>query len=153
MAERHGNGPLPTYSKDFTERLIDKGNSRNEWQGSMRCGHLDMNLLRYAKQVCGQLDGLVVNHLDQVNSGLVCTSYKDFELLMPSYRNLNHQLSLGLGLENVQRKYEAMYPERFLKLLDKEIAPVVIEGYGPTYKDKKMKRELSFRSVRKELCQ
>ena len=52
---RHGEGPLPTFSADLTTQLADVGNPWNRWQGSMRCGWLDLPLLRYATAACGPL--------------------------------------------------------------------------------------------------
>jgi len=49
-----------------TARLSDPGNPWNAWQGGLRCGYLDLPLVRYAAAVAGPLDGLVVNHLDQL---------------------------------------------------------------------------------------
>lgn len=62
---RHGNGPLPTF--DFNLRFDDKGNPEHQFQGKMRFGHLDMDLLRYSAANLGTpLDGLAVNCLDHV---------------------------------------------------------------------------------------
>ena len=60
-------------------RLQDPGNPWNRWQGSMRCGWLDLPLIRYAAAVAGPLDGIVVNHLDQVHQGdcWVCDDYRN----------------------------------------------------------------------------
>ncbi len=66
---RHGEGPLPTFSPELTARLRDPGNPWNRWQGTMRCGWLDLPLLRYAAAAAGPLDGIVVNHLDRVTDG------------------------------------------------------------------------------------
>jgi adenylosuccinate synthase len=64
---RHGKGPLPAYSVDLTSFCADTGNQSNMWQGDMRMGCLNMDLVAYAAKVCGsKLDGLVVNHLDQL---------------------------------------------------------------------------------------
>ena len=77
-ATRHGEGPLPTFSPELTERLRDPGNPWNPWQGGMRCGWLDLPLLRYAAAAAGPLDGLVVNHLDQIADGdvSICDAYQ-----------------------------------------------------------------------------
>ena len=58
---RHGAGPLPTFSPELPARLADVGNPWNCWQGGLRCGWLDLPLVRYAAAVAGPLDGLVVN--------------------------------------------------------------------------------------------
>src|SRR5262249_36012719 len=57
-ATRDGEGPLPTYSAELTARLQDPGNPWNQWQGSLRCGWIDLPLIRYAAAVSGPLDGL-----------------------------------------------------------------------------------------------
>src|SRR6266480_2914893 len=76
---RHGEGPLPTFSPELTARLQDPGNPWNRWQGSLRCGWLDLPLLRYAAAVTGPLDGIVVNHLDEIGASgwLVCEAYRN----------------------------------------------------------------------------
>lgn len=40
---RHGPGPFPTEDKDI--RFADKTNNQNEWQGSLRFGHLNVHEL------------------------------------------------------------------------------------------------------------
>ncbi len=60
---RHGAGPLPT--EDATLNALDEAHNHGDgWQGPMRRGHPDAVLLRYARDVIGQLDGLCVSHLD-----------------------------------------------------------------------------------------
>jgi len=59
---RHGQGPLPTA--DAALDLPEPHNDEQGWQGEFRRGHPDGVLLRYALAVVGQLDGLLVSHLD-----------------------------------------------------------------------------------------
>lgn len=74
-ATRHGEGPFPTF--DPSAQYDDPSNAPNEFQGSMRFGHLDLDLLR--ANVTGDLGkaaGLrvsvsaAVTCLDQVTPGV-----------------------------------------------------------------------------------
>ena len=70
-------GSWRDLASELTGRLQDAGNPWNRWQGSLRCGWLDLPLLGYAADVAGPLDGIVVNHLDQVETGwLMCEAYR-----------------------------------------------------------------------------
>ena len=60
---RHGNGPLPTEDASL-DCLAEPHNRSDGWQGRFRRGQPDAVMLRYALAVAGQLDGLVVSHLD-----------------------------------------------------------------------------------------
>jgi adenylosuccinate synthase len=61
---RHGAGPLPTEDQAVLERFPEAHNGTGEFQGAWRAGHLDADLLRYAVDCCGGIDGLAVTHLD-----------------------------------------------------------------------------------------
>lgn len=63
-ATRHGNGPFPCKSLDLD--LTDDNNPSNEWQGDMRFGKLNMELMKYSIESCGKVDGIAVTCLDQV---------------------------------------------------------------------------------------
>lgn len=60
---RHGQGPLPTQDSAL-DVLTEPHNHGASWQGQFRRGHFDAVLLRYALDVCGPLDGLLISHLD-----------------------------------------------------------------------------------------
>lgn len=62
-ATRHGVGPFPTESLSASEEDMDPNNVTNAWQGALRNGWLDLELLRYAAAV-NQVDGICVSHLD-----------------------------------------------------------------------------------------
>ena len=100
---RHGAGPLPTFSEELTERLRDPGNPHNPWQGSLRCGWLDLPLLRYAAAAAGPLDGMVVNHLDQVSDGWqVCEGYREGEPALADGPDLARQEELTRRLSEAE---------------------------------------------------
>lgn len=60
---RHGNGPFPTADTALAT-LAEPHNSEQGWQGLFRRGHPDGLLLRYALEITGPLDGLLISHLD-----------------------------------------------------------------------------------------
>jgi adenylosuccinate synthase len=62
-AVRHGPGPLPSEAAALAGVMADH-NRANPWQGAVRNGHFDAVLLRYALDVLGGVDRLVLTHLD-----------------------------------------------------------------------------------------
>lgn len=66
---RHGAGPFPTEDRRL-DTLAEPHNSHAGWQGRFRRGHPDGVLLRYALEVTGRLDGLLLSHLDVFDRGL-----------------------------------------------------------------------------------
>ena len=76
-AVRHGPGPLPTETDDLRS-VVSEHNKYNEWQGTVRYGWFDAVLARYAIDVTGGIDSLVVTHLDvlsHLKTWKYCTSY------------------------------------------------------------------------------
>jgi len=131
---RHGEGPLPTYDAELTARLNDAGNPWNRWQGSLRWGWLDLPLLRYAATVAGPLDGLVVNHLDQLGDSQcqVCETYRNVSLPPAAAPNLAWQSRLNEQLRVAEPVLSRVTPEALLDSLS-AIAPVIVTGNGPTH--------------------
>jgi adenylosuccinate synthase len=148
-ATRHGAGPLPTFSPELTARLQDPGNPPNAWQGGLRCGWLDLPLLRYAAAVVGPLAGLVVNHLDQVADAecMVCEEYRNLTLSPSPVPNLSAQERLGEQLRQAEPVLVAATSDDLHRRLG-EIAPVVLTGFGPTHEDRSGSG-LRFRSRRR----
>ena len=69
---RHGAGPMPTYDPDFTARMITNSHKENNrWQGNVRAGALDVNLLRHALDACSDtsFDGFCLTWFDQILAG------------------------------------------------------------------------------------
>jgi adenylosuccinate synthase len=145
---RHGEGPLPTFAPALTERLRDPGNPWNRWQGSLRCGWLDLPLLRYAVAAVGPLDGLVVNHIDQVrgNETQVCKSYTSGEFTPAPVPQLAWQERLAKQLREASPNLSLATVDTILGDLS-AIAPVVLTGAGPTHADRDLK-EIRFRDRR-----
>ena len=135
---RHGSGPLPTCSKELTDKLVDVNNPTNPWQLNFRVGHFDFPLFNYACDVVKReykLDGIVLNHLDQINSN-VCTRYNGLtEELKYRGPNLKRQEQLGYRLWQVKPYLEQINETEFLATISKQ-APITIVGRGPTYLDR-----------------
>jgi adenylosuccinate synthase len=142
---RHGEGPLPTFDAELTARLVDTGNPWNPWQGNLRCGWLDLPLLRYAAAVAGPLDGLVVNHVDQLIGvpSKVCSAYRKGNILPAEVPNLALQSRLTDQLNKAEPEFVAATSESIIRALD-EIGPVAIVGAGPTHLERRS-TELRFR--------
>jgi len=138
---RHGEGPLPTYSGPLTNRLQDVGNPPNRWQGTLRCGWLDLPLVRYAAAAAGPLDGIVVNHLDQIRpaDGQVCEAYRNVTLTPSAAPRLALQERLTEELRRADPVITPATPDRILGLLS-ELGPVVITGTGPTHERRELTR-------------
>jgi adenylosuccinate synthase len=114
----------------------------------MRCGWLDLPLLRYAAEAVGRLDGLVVNHLDQVQSGplFVCDEYRNVTVSHSVAPNLAFQARLAEQLQQAEAVLTPVDAENILERLN-EIAPVVITGSGPSHRERICK-DLAFRRRR-----
>lgn len=71
---RHGNGPMTNnQAVPFVREIVEETNKTNDWQGNLRTGLLDMELLRYAIQCDNNFTAtcpktLVMTCLDQVLS-------------------------------------------------------------------------------------
>jgi adenylosuccinate synthase len=142
---RHGEGPLPTFSAELTKRRQDPGNLWNRWQGGMRCGWLDLPLIRYAAAVAGPLDGIVVNHLDQAQQGdgWICDTYRNLTLSPSTAPNLAFQSRLTEDLRRAEPELAPATPDRIVRSLS-EIAPIVITSTGPTHEQRELAK-LQFR--------
>jgi adenylosuccinate synthase len=136
---RHGEGPLPTFCPALTDRLRDPGNPSNPWQGGLRCGWLDLPLLRYAAEATGPLDGLVVGHLDQLAGSecRVCEEYANLTLSPPAAPDLSRQERLGERLRRVEPVLRDVTAGEMLRRLG-EVAPVVVTGSGPAWHDRRL---------------
>lgn len=79
---RHGAGPMPTYNADFTKQMLPNSHKdTNRWQGAIRAGALDFNLLNYAISACPAttFDGIALTWFDQILATgrvwQICTRY------------------------------------------------------------------------------
>ena len=89
---RHGAGPMPTYDPEFTARMLPGSHKdENRWQGIVRAGALDLNLLRYALDMSSNtpFDGLCLTWFDQILAcdriWPLCVNYKNAPATNESY--------------------------------------------------------------------
>jgi adenylosuccinate synthase len=136
---RHGDGPLPTYSSKLTRHALDKGNPPNQWQGSMRLGWLDISLLSYAVKNCGaKLDGIVVNHLDQLpEESFFAPRYKLLPLPDKGDATLARQEELGQFLESAVPHLQRADSDDILAAID-DLAPIYATSNGETHEHRTM---------------
>ena len=133
---RHGAGPFPTGCARWTDAITDPGNPYNDWQGMIKCGPLDLVLLRYALSV-NPVDGIVINHLDQLLPNyMLCDRYQDMDFLEVP-RTMQEQSALTARLKKCQPKLIELDRSELLDRVD-EMTSVVITGDGPTHVDRKL---------------
>lgn len=145
---RHGAGPFPTHDESLNGLLPEPHNHSEGWQGRFRRGHPDAVLLRYALEVMGPLNGLLVSHLDVFQRGMSlqwCESYSTpslpilDRLPMGVCGDLSHQSMLTGLLESSKPRYAVEpilsdwdYFERIASMTD---LPVILRSYGSTNAD------------------
>jgi adenylosuccinate synthase len=75
---RHGPGPMPTEDAMLTESLTDYHNRFGEWQRGFRVGYFDAVLARYAIDVCGNVDNVMITCVDRIAEMVkvnICNAY------------------------------------------------------------------------------
>jgi adenylosuccinate synthase len=160
-ATRHGAGPFVTEDALLTEKLQDKHNGNNPWQHEFRVGYLDFVALRYALEVTGKIDGLVVTHLDLMDSldqWQYCNRYQAIKnpsrvteyfylddgwisdiKVPPDPTDLAKQEALTNHLLKMQPVYSTCQKDEktYLQLISSNLGmPVVLKSSGPTALDK-----------------
>ena len=141
---RHGAGPLPSFDQDLDDRMKDDGNPYNPWQGSLRFGHLDLQLLRYACAVVKHVDpagrgvdGLAVSWLDHWEHHGRCVPEEiprhSRLFAMETTRSERERLAIELEL---RRETVPVTESSLLAVLDQAFAPVVITSNGPKAGDR-----------------
>lgn len=133
---RHGHGPLVT--EDPTLPFTDPRNPTNPWQGRFRFGHFDAVAHRYALDVAGGVDGLVLTHLDLAGPELrICRRYDTLDRLVPGPAgDLDRQAALTAHLLRARPVYDdppADWPAAVAATLG---APVLLTSHGPTAEEK-----------------
>jgi adenylosuccinate synthase len=154
-ATRHGAGPFPTEDRSLA--LSDPNNVTGPWQGTLRFGHLDAVLLRYAIEACGGIDALALTHLDalpRLERWQACASYTDVDaalfdadyggakrLRLGPFRDLEHQERITRALSKARPGYRELdrgAPIAAIEgLLDR---PVRIASSGPSSSDVRFTR-------------
>lgn len=151
---RHGAGPFPTegYEVDALD-LPEPHNNTGEYQGSWRVGSLDLTLLDYAIRAVGEVDMIMVSHMDVLSQGLIATyGYTDWSqysrvpftlerLRVPVDRDEQIYLT-----EFFDKPEGVIVPAQYDLMCDRDDVteaiqrvtgrPVWVYSYGPTYDDK-----------------
>jgi len=65
-SSRHGHGPFVAEDRGLSHYLPEEHNEEGPWQGPMRVGWFDAVAARYGIRVAGQVDGLMISHLDRL---------------------------------------------------------------------------------------
>jgi adenylosuccinate synthase len=71
---RHGAGPFPSETAELSYLAKHDHNQPGEFQGAMRYGHLDFDLLKYAVDCNPHLNGVAVTCLDQLDCDLAAVN-------------------------------------------------------------------------------
>ncbi len=157
-ATRHGAGPFVTEDAELNSLLTDSNNPLNPWQENMRFGHFDFVMARYALDVVGHLDGLVISNLDQLygqEEWSACFAYRNAvsrggnrlidRLARCEAPDLDYQARLTESLFGMTPELTQLFSGPFtkeciapyLELIESELnVPVVLTSTGPTANDK-----------------
>ena len=144
---RHGAGPLVTEDAALAPGLPEPHNETGAWQGAFRIGHFDAVAHRYALDVCGGADALVVTHADAGAAGRrLCRAYQasaDVPPMARLPRSLLPDLDYQRLLTKTVSKCEPLYregpedPRDWPDLIGEELAtPVGLVSHGPTWRQK-----------------
>lgn len=124
FATRHGAGPFVTEDDELRDLVKDDHNTTGAFQGSFRVGTLDIVALRYALDVLGPVDGIVMtclDRLDQFDGAVpVCTGYIAGETAAPYCEVSESGLIERI---RVQRPVDLRYQEGLGRLLSR-VMPV-----------------------------
>ena len=142
-ATRHGAGPFPTEEARLTELLPDDTNPDNPWQGALRVGWPDLELLRYGLAVAGRIDALAVTCLDrmeEVCEWKVATHYEKLSLTPGPFADLAYQARLTESLWAAVPSYETWKgsPEGHAQALATALqCPLAVTSWGKTAREKR----------------
>lgn len=130
---RHGAGPMPTYDPFFTDQMLpDSHKETNRWQGEVRAGPLDLNLMKHAisESTETSFDGICLTWFDQIlktdRIWKICTSYNGAE---GTPIITNYEIQKPITKRDLFEYVEG--------ILDKHLGlPLSILSVGPTEVDK-----------------
>jgi adenylosuccinate synthase len=144
---RHGAGPLLTEDAALNADLPEPHNETGAWQGAFRIGHFDAVAHRYALDVCGGADALVVTHADAAALGRrLCWAYQPATGMPPMPklpRSLMPDLDYQRLLTKSVSKYRPLYqdgpndPWDWPDVIGEALAtPVGLVSSGATWREK-----------------
>lgn len=143
-ATRHGAGPFPTEDAALTVALPDETNPDNPWQGQLRVGWPDLELLRYGLSVAGRIDALAVTCLDRmeaIGEWKVATGYENLTLAPGPFTDLTYQEALTEQLKTARPCYRswAGSPEAHARDLATSLGvPLSLTSWGKTANEKRI---------------
>ncbi len=134
-ATRHGAGPFVT--EDPSLKLEKDHNVWTPWQQNFRIGHFDAVASRYAIQVIGGVDALVLTHLDCfVGERKICTSYQmrgeEWSDLPVGSGSFETQAALAKTLLNAKPIYQTLQGGAAEEIADRLGVPLFGYSFGPT---------------------
>jgi adenylosuccinate synthase len=148
-AARHGPGAFPTENAWLRSQIHEQHNAHGDWQGAFRMGHFDMVATRYAMEANGQIDGLAITSIDQLEkmeSFHFASRYHDAagteysHLTLPEKGNLDELKTLSSWLmQGVSPLYEAcpMSTQNVVETISNNLQkPVVAISQGTTREQK-----------------
>lgn len=138
---RHGTGPMPSEDPVLKD-LREHHNYEGKWQGPFRIGHFDAVMHKYAVQVCGDVDGIALTHMDVIESTpyiKMIEAYGSTDTIgFTGIRDLCKQEQLTSILSKVF-KMTLTRPVDWVAAVEQKLqVPVVVTSFGPTSDDKCM---------------
>lgn len=132
---RHGNGPMPTETKNVLARGVEH-NNWGPWQGYFRFGYFDRPLFKYALSV-QKVDSIFLTHEDN-DPGQVCLEHEiDNESLAKMLPTMNLEKQRVAGEKLLKSR-----PKELVKASARDTietsgsAKVKFRSFGPKRKDK-----------------
>jgi adenylosuccinate synthase len=161
-ATRHGAGPFVTEDRAMSVLSDHDHNQTGEWQGVFRSGAADLVATRYALEILGPIDGLVITNLDRLPEAResripIAVAYdgapdpRFFDgpgrrverIVLRRPFDLAHQEALTRALADVRpilERIETAEPRGLMTyaetLADRLALPLVAASFGPTADDK-----------------
>lgn len=142
---RHGAGPIPTYDPEFTNSMLPGSHKdENRWQGIVRAGPLDLNLMRYALSASIEtpFDGLCLTWFDQIlKTGRIWTICPDYKNISREYRISTEFLKRADPLLRSYQFRDPISKADFFNAVENVIhdhigLPLSMISVGPTEMDK-----------------
>jgi adenylosuccinate synthase len=163
---RHGAGPFVSEDPTLANVLAEPHNSNSPWQQHFRVGYFDLIAARYALEVVGTVDGLVITHVDKLahmSDWKLCEAYQyagdennlaDFfehqgqtisKIAVKRPPTLAHQEQLARHLFRCKPQYQTVtgMPDDFLLQLETLLGvQITLTSGGITAQDKQFRRAI-----------
>lgn len=150
---RHGAGPLPSEDISLETVTPEPHNGTGQWQGRFRRGHFDQVLHRYALQVAGPVNSIVLTHADVPDrahqAGAALKSVRGYrgrdgvlvsDLEAGAFGDLDHQSAMTTRLDQVGLHgcvMEDVAPDAWVDHVETALqVPVSVVSTAPTAEGK-----------------